>query len=572
MQRLGTFGAVELTADPARFGAGLSSWRDPSFMGRLGHVVSGAAPGGSVEGVATVARSAVAPVAPVAPVVRQGRAEGVPSRVPLRGSGGAEAAPLTVARVVELPVLRLPARGPVDGPEPEAVAPLVGEVELVAPPVVPEPAVAERALGLGAPTGGPVPVRMPTAVQRVAGGRPRRRLGAPLRELPPTAARQVDVVRPLEVQRELGPEPVVGAEVRESVRPEPSVPLVHGPWPLQRLTTPGPLLRGAVEDGVPEAVVGGTVAGLVGDRAGELWVLPALPSGVPSVGGVPEAVPVRWGGTGGDGASAGGRRGADGSVSVTEAVVQRRGSAGGAGVRRAAAGRPGARSTAGEGGGGDGLMTDPGTVAVAAGIARRMADGSVVFEPPAPLSGGQPLSAVPLRPALGSIWSGESPVPPLPSVSRSVGQRAGRSVHGAAWLSVPVRTVADGAGRPVRSGALMPSSRPPLSRLPEPLQGAGPLVSAQRQYDPPPERVAAAPPQPPPPEPVVEAAPEAAAAVRSETAPPQSAAPSPGAGPPQAESTDELVRRLIDPLSRRLRAELRLDQERAGLRRDDRRY
>ncbi|NUP42816.1 MAG: hypothetical protein HOY76_38790, partial [Streptomyces sp.] len=42
------------------------------------------------------------------------------------------------------------------------------------------------------------------------------------------------------------------------------------------------------------------------------------------------------------------------------------------------------------------------------------------------------------------------------------------------------------------------------------------------------------------------------------------------AAPAATESTDELVRRLLGPLTRLLRAELRLDRERAGMRLDNR--
>ncbi|MEU8525924.1 hypothetical protein AB0C77_10075 [Streptomyces sp. NPDC048629] len=94
----------------------------------------------------------------------------------------------------------------------------------------------------------------------------------------------------------------------------------------------------------------------------------------------------------------------------------------------------------------------------------------------------------------------------------------------------------------------------------------------------------------PPPQPAVrtwptiqrEPAPEPAPAAEPAPAPvpapappaqaPPAAAP-PGTAPPPAapkESTDELVRRLIGPLSRLLRAELRLDRERAGVRLDPR--
>ncbi|MFD7904772.1 hypothetical protein ACFV4F_30875 [Kitasatospora sp. NPDC059722] len=103
---------------------------------------------------------------------------------------------------------------------------------------------------------------------------------------------------------------------------------------------------------------------------------------------------------------------------------------------------------------------DPGTVAVAAGIAQRMPDGSVVFAPPAPQPAEPP-----------------SPEPPPPPVQRAEAHTT--------------------------------------------------------------------------------AAPTAAP-----TAPP----------PAPPESTDELVRRLIDPLGRLLRAELRQDRERAGLRFDTHPY
>jgi hypothetical protein len=55
-------------------------------------------------------------------------------------------------------------------------------------------------------------------------------------------------------------------------------------------------------------------------------------------------------------------------------------------------------------------------------------------------------------------------------------------------------------------------------------------------------------------------------------APAAQPAASPGPPPPAAagESTDELVRRLLAPLTRLLRAELRLDRERAGMRLDSR--
>ncbi|WUH92737.1 hypothetical protein OG900_23255 [Streptomyces sp. NBC_00433] len=80
-----------------------------------------------------------------------------------------------------------------------------------------------------------------------------------------------------------------------------------------------------------------------------------------------------------------------------------------------------------------------------------------------------------------------------------------------------------------------------------------PAPTVQREPDPPaPEAVPAPAPAPQPPE----------------AAPATTAAPAAPQAPP--ENTDELVRRLLAPLTRLLRAELRLDRERAGMRLDSR--
>ncbi|MGA5822667.1 hypothetical protein ACPC54_33000 [Kitasatospora sp. NPDC094028] len=128
-----------------------------------------------------------------------------------------------------------------------------------------------------------------------------------------------------------------------------------------------------------------------------------------------------------------------------------------------------------------GAPADAGTVAVAAGIAQRIPDGSVLFAPPTPL----PVGA--------------------------------------------------GTELPVQRTASPPTSEP----------YAGP--HSPPQADPP-------------------AGPSAGPPVQRAESPPSPAPPLPPAAP--SESTDELVRRLIDPLGRLLRAELRLDRERAGRRFD----
>lgn len=87
---------------------------------------------------------------------------------------------------------------------------------------------------------------------------------------------------------------------------------------------------------------------------------------------------------------------------------------------------------------------------------------------------------------------------------------------------------------------------------------------AQRMPD---GSVVFAPPAPPPPEPPP---PPVQRAEAHTTAAPTAAPTAPPPVPP--ESTDELVRRLVDPLGRLLRAELRQDRERAGLRFDTHPY
>ncbi|MFG1804902.1 hypothetical protein [Streptomyces sp. NPDC049040] len=82
-----------------------------------------------------------------------------------------------------------------------------------------------------------------------------------------------------------------------------------------------------------------------------------------------------------------------------------------------------------------------------------------------------------------------------------------------------------------------------------------PRVSVQREPDAPEAAPAPAPPPEPPP---------------TTPAPGPAPAAAPAAPQAAAENTDELVRRLLAPLTRLLRAELRLDRERAGMRLDSR--
>jgi hypothetical protein len=145
---------------------------------------------------------------------------------------------------------------------------------------------------------------------------------------------------------------------------------------------------------------------------------------------------------------------------------------------------------------------DPGAIAVARGLAHREPDGSVVFD---------------LRPPLAPARQAPFPLPhrELPASSYTVQRQE------------------DDAG-PVDSPAFPADSTPAAAGLP--------ATAA-------PAAVTAAP-----------AAVTAAAAAASPAAPAAPAAPVP-AGP----QLEELARQLFGPLAARLKAELRLDRERAGL-------
>jgi hypothetical protein len=166
---------------------------------------------------------------------------------------------------------------------------------------------------------------------------------------------------------------------------------------------------------------------------------------------------------------------------------------------------------------------DPGSVAVAAGVAVREADGSVVFLPPA--TSGAP----------GTTGAASEALPVPPDASR--GTASGTT----------------GAG----SGALpLPPPAPVVQRetAAHPVPAAREVTVVQAQA-------------------AAVAAPDLPAADLGGTGGGPSDGPVPTAPPgtpPAAAGTpppdlDELARRLFDPLSARLRAELRLDRERAGV-------
>jgi hypothetical protein len=223
---------------------------------------------------------------------------------------------------------------------------------------------------------------------------------------------------------------------------------------------------------------------------------------------------------------------------------------------------------------------DPGSFAVAAGIAEWDGDGSVVFlRPPSagPLAGAAATSPVPVSAAVtsGLRASAGAPSPAsstgeFPSWSPSTAAPRGvRVMIGPAGVGVqrsatgpgvePSSAVGSGpAVRPGRGAAGdATASRPAASWPGLPLQRQEAATEAAVERAEAPAAATAAP------DAVVQEpelpAPGTGGPVPATTAP----APAPAATPPT--DLDELARRLFDPLSARLRAELRLDRERAGV-------
>ncbi|MFF8432613.1 hypothetical protein [Streptomyces bacillaris] len=175
----------------------------------------------------------------------------------------------------------------------------------------------------------------------------------------------------------------------------------------------------------------------------------------------------------------------------------------------AAAGPPVPASVArvpasGAGGGPRGFPT-AGAVAVAAGVAQRMADGSVVFGVPNPAKGGAPAFTGTSAPLTSAPLTG---APRLPTA----------------------------ASPPVVQRASEVAEEPPPPE-PDPVTEPDPVAETEAETQPGPGG---------------DSVTDAAAAARS------------AGGPAAPPVTDELVRALYAPLSRLLRNDLRLERERAG--------
>ncbi|MFC8535559.1 hypothetical protein ACFUJY_16595 [Streptomyces sp. NPDC057249] len=521
----------ELLTDPLAFESRLTTRQDTSLGTPLGHLVSPEAPAGLVRGVVDAAPGSPAP--PVQRAVempmpeRSGKGRGAvavqrtygngPPHLTSAGPASASAGVPVRQLVGEQPLLPPDTNtGPV-GPAPRADAAEPGA------PVPDEPPVQRTATSADGP---PPPVPLPPPTRRTGG------LGAPLPGLPPTAQRKA--VRPPQspqVQRDGAPPPAHATDPAPGpgASPEPLPPETTGtPDTPSGAEAVAPLLGDAPlkpEGGAPapdaaadrhhdpaapvqrtgtppSAAPGRPTAPLLGDRPLTLRTAdapgdtPAVQRAAESAEGAPgpspfvpappappPAVAVRWTATdAGTVPAASGARGVPGArgvqrVASAPAAPSQRGAAP---VQRQTAPPP-ARPQPSDGRGPrvPASVRNAGAFAVAAGVAQRMADGSVVF----------------------------------PSAPR------------------------DGTSRPVVQRDSDTAEEPPPPPLPEP--------------DPPPE------PDPEPgPEPEPPATEQPAATTGSSVSPD---------GTPQAPPvTDELVRALYAPLSRLLKADLRLERERSG--------
>ncbi|MFJ7628665.1 hypothetical protein ACIQZN_19430 [Streptomyces sp. NPDC097595] len=505
----------DLLTNPAGFEAGLTTRQDTSLGTPLGHLVSPEAPAGLVRGVVDAA-----PGSPPPPVQRA-------VEMPMPARRGAWT--VAVQRTYGDGLPNLTSAGPAPAAAGLPVRELVGEQPLVAPdghtegPTPHMDAAEPDPLASGPPRvqrTSDVPPAPPQHAPRRTGG-----LGAPLPGLPPTAQRKAvppSQLVPPQVQRDSAPLPV-HARTADPVVPspggttdppatespgspeaptgtEPVAPLLgdaplkpeggaHAPEatpdrqepaaPVQRTTTPplaapdrptAPLLGDRPLTLRTADAPGGTPAvQRAAESAGADDSAPRPSPFVPAPPGPPPAVAVRWTATdpGAGIASAGPRT--PGVSGAPAAPLQREVTP----VQRQATPLP--------------VMPDPGpgrgprvpasfptagAVAVAAGVAQRMADGGVVF------------------------------------------------------ASAP----RDGTSRPVVQRDSETAEEPPPPPLPEPGPEPGPE-----------------------PEPPI-----------AEQPPATTTSTSPDGTPQAPPVTDELVRALYAPLSRLLKADLRLERERSG--------
>ncbi|MGW3950404.1 hypothetical protein ACWEKM_05465 [Streptomyces sp. NPDC004752] len=562
-----TMDAPALVTDPVGFRGSLDTWRDASFRTPLGHLVSPQAPSGLGHGLATPAAPGETPA--VGREVRADTTGGAPrSNPPVQRMAGpttedaAHTASADTGRTGSADV------GPTVSIEPlvSARPPAMRVRQLIAVPVdaahsdppMPRPPSALSARSSPSPSSPPSPPAPP--VQRAAApgriGPHAFGLGEPLAELPLTARR--DDTPGISGSRSPDESDAVAASPDDPSPDPPARPLLAddplvvraadtGPLPEPTAAAPPVRIQRAAADGTPAAPEPGPssepLAPLVAQRSVPLFSGVRPPEARDASAGPEQrvVVPVRWfrpaeghrtPGTGhAEGAPAKGT--ADSVPAVPVPSAQRSLAPAAASLPPPAVARSLAPAVSRSP-----VAVDAGSVAVAAGVAQRMADGSVVFRPG---------SASPVRPTPPSPQSSAS-VPSYPSLP----SYASVPSYAAGPLPPSVqrtRAVAAAAG-PVRSARLFPTVQRDIETT-EPDPPAPPIPPA-----PPLPPGLPDPPAPSSPDPVPEASATAPATPGEHTD-----EPGPG-GPPKVD--DALVRALFVPLSRLLKAELRLDRERAG--------
>ncbi|MFE6766912.1 hypothetical protein [Streptomyces sp. NPDC057689] len=489
----------DLLIDPRGFEAGLTTRQDASLGTPLGHLVSPEAPAGLVRGVADAA-----PGSPPPPLqravemparhgtrtvaVQREYGDGLPS---LTSAGPAsESAGLPVRQLVgEQPLVptdeHMEAAGPAPEPDtPDSVPgahPGIPPVQRTADgvPTVPPPPPPRRAGGLGAPLPGLPPTAQRRAVEPGEPASPQvqraPRPGSGAQsgaQGPQVAAPEPETVAPLLGDASLtrpatddpGPPPVTGqASGAQESGHEPAAPVQRAttapapppgparptapllgdrPLPLRTAPVPGEAPAGG------EAVVQRATEGTATDGSG-----PRPSPFAPAPPGEPPAVAVRWTGPGegpAPGAPAAPLQRAVSPVRQQAPSVQRQ--------THPAPGRP--EPLPGREPRVPASVRTAGAAAVAAGVAQRMADGSVVF-PSAPRDGTS-------RPVVqrDSETAEEPPPPPLPEPDPEPGTEPGPSATEQPGATATSSTGPDGHPQaPPVTDELVRALYAPLSRL-----------------------------------------------------------------------------------------------------------
>ena len=515
-----TTGDLDLLTDPGGFRASLDSWKDVSLSGPVGHLVDPGAPAGLLYGVA-------APVEPPTAATRGAARPSVPEPPSLPGPAVPPGAGTTRPAVA---LQRVPDGGPLTtaaGPGSGPARHLIGE------PVAPDATAAPAVRALPSPAVLPLP---PAPVQRAL-DLPRSPsaqhlgVGEPLAGLPPTAQRspaarsapapsRPDADEPLGLPLPAadGPSQTASEGPASPSGPlladDPLVPILD--TAVQRQPTPPPE-HGGPRTSPPDAPTGSGPLVVVG-----LQRLPATGPQAPSAGAGSPAGPERVAGLTGErplplysGADPTPPRDPGPPVVLARwPVAAGSGAAGGAAPSEAGTAR-----------------TPPSVQAVRFG-----ADAAPA--PPGPGPGPRP----------GPFGA--------PDVGKPSSARAGRT---GPWADAGSAAIASGVAQRAADGAVVFGA--PYSMSP-----AGPPPAVQRAA----ESVPEAAPEPVPVPPTEQAAEPGPAAPATSSGGSGSGGPHPG-GPGGAQEhggarqvDDELVRALFPRLSRLIKAELRLDRERAG--------